>query len=117
MCRKFTDEEMVKDFKPDQFYGNWFPMWTSSDNPYLYGQCPVVYFKPWEVSRYNAASKKMKRATNEAEKFIMKSSYIGLAGLVDNERKMRGTFNKNSSTGAVWVGITQNPLKKFLNNF
>lgn len=44
-CRQFTDDEMVQDFDAAKFYGNWFPLWTSLLTPYLFGQCPIVYFE------------------------------------------------------------------------
>jgi hypothetical protein len=37
MCRQFKDDDIVQDFHPDQFYGFWFPKYTTASNPYLYG--------------------------------------------------------------------------------
>lgn len=59
----------------------------------------------------------MKRKSANAERFILKSSYLGAAGIIDNERKYRGLFYYGQSKGSLWVGVTQHPLKKMFDNF
>ena len=59
---------------------------------------------------------KRKKALN-CERFRLKTSYRGMAGLVDNERQYRGIFYEKQSKGALWVGVTQLPMKKSFDNF
>ena len=40
-----------------------------------------------------------------------------MAGIVDNLRKFRGYFDKETSNGSLWLGATLKPLKKFEDNF
>lgn len=49
--------------------------------------------------------------------FQIRTSYKGMAGIVDNLSKFRGYFDKDSSNGSLWKGATLKPLKKFENNF
>jgi hypothetical protein len=44
-------------------------------------------------------------------------SYKGLAGMVDNERRYSGSFDKGISLGQTWVGSTIQPLPKYYKNF
>ena len=118
MCRTWEKDQVVQDFSPEKFYGNWFPKWTSANTPFVIGQCPIYYYRKWMSKRKGGGGlKQMKRMTKNAERFTLKTSYLGLAKLVDNERKYRGLFNKDSPQGSLWIGVTQNPMKKYLNNY
>ena len=47
MCRTFTDDQLPQNFDMTKFYGNWFPMWTSKDSPFIYGLCPIMYLNKY----------------------------------------------------------------------
>lgn len=53
----------------------------------------------------------------ERTSFEWVTSYLGMAKIVDNERKLRGLMEKSLGVGSVWLGATIKPLKKFKNNF
>ena len=41
LCREFTPDQMVPDFDMEQFYGVWFPVYTTKSTPYVWGICPI----------------------------------------------------------------------------
>lgn len=49
--------------------------------------------------------------------FEARTSYKGMAGIVDNITKYRGYFDKGTSNGSLWVGATLKPMKRFEDNF
>jgi len=59
----------------------------------------------------------MQKNCKDGERFLLKTSYKGPAGLVDNERRYKGYFSEGSCGGSTWVGITRFPMKKFIDNF
>lgn len=59
----------------------------------------------------------MKKLFAGAERFKLKTSYLGLVGIVNNERQFNGLFSYGKSTGALWTGVTHYPLRAHLNNF
>ena len=96
------------------FYGNWFPAWTSKVSPIVTGICPINYFEQFTC---NAANKRLSKQNGGANRFLLKTSYKGLAGIVDNERKYKGLFMPGTSAGSLWTGATNKPLKRFNDNF
>jgi len=49
--------------------------------------------------------------------FELFTSYKGKAGIVNNLKKYKGYFDKETSNGSLWIGPTLKPLKRFVNNF
>ena len=40
-----------------------------------------------------------------------------MLGMVDNEKKFSGSFDKGNSIGQTWIGSTVQPLPKYYRNF
>ena len=49
--------------------------------------------------------------------FMVRTSYKGMAGIVDHIKKYRGYFDKDTSNGSLWIGATLKPLRKFKDSF
>lgn len=99
-----------------KFYGNWFPMWTSKDNPYVYGICPIVHLMPY-TTNLKLRKKRLQKIEKLFIPFTMRSSSKGMAQITENERRYRGLMTRNSSRGAVWVGTTLRPIAKHNDNY
>lgn len=115
-CRAFSEDQLVKDFNLDDFSGEWFPLFMSRDSRILLERCPVMYFERRQA-KHSTQAKRLQKYSETMDPFVMRTSYKGMAGIVDNLRKYKGYFDKGSSNGSLWVGATLRPLRKFQNNF
>ena len=93
MCRDFQPEQLVQDFDFNSFMGKWYATYESVITPFTTGRCPSMLF-----SESAQTYRRQKMSTNY-DYFHWKFSYKGLAGMVDNERKYSGSFDKELSMG------------------
>lgn len=45
------------------------------------------------------------------------SSYTGAGGYADNLQYYKAYFNKGTSSGSQWIGVTVNPMKMYEGNY
>lgn len=80
------------------------------------GKCPVQYFSRYEPQTELQATK-LAKLSQIQDNFTLNKSYKGMAGIVDNLQRFNGYLDKGTSNGAIWVGVTIQPMKKFKDNF
>lgn len=76
----------------------------------------MTYFERLQAT-HPAMASRLQKFSSSMDHFSFRSSYKGMAGIVDNIAKYRGYFDKGTSNGSMWVGATLKPLKRFEDNF